>query len=163
VYKNKLMTSFRSHNELDIEISKVTGLETYKALYYYWPDLYTYISDPLVPTQYYISLMANTVISTGYTFETAGLEIRKNLELYASGEDPENFEIIQPLIDSSYKVENLKSTTAETLILVFFVTFLAFWIIWYLYKVGFWTHLFGDQGIACYECPSIFDRIRFLD
>ena len=157
------MTSFRSFNQTDIEISQLTGLETYKALYYYWPELYSYISDPLVPTKYYVNLMANTVISTGYSFEKAGSEIRKNLEMLANGETPIDYEIIQPLLDSSYKVNNLNSTPAETYILVFFVVFLSFWVIWYLYQVGFWTHLFGDEGIACYECSSIFDRIKFLD
>ena len=58
----------RSFNEVDIEISKLIGLETYKALYYYWPDLYSYISDPLVPTKYYVNLMANTVNNSGYNF-----------------------------------------------------------------------------------------------
>lgn len=157
------MTSFRSFNQIDIKISKLTGLETYKALYYYWPELYSYISDPLVPTKYYVNLMANTVISTGYSFDKAGIEIRNNLVMLANDEIPNDYEIIEPLLNSSYKVENLHSTTAETLILVFLVVFLSFWIIWYLHQVGFWNHLFGDEGIACYECSSIFDRIRFLD
>jgi hypothetical protein len=157
------MASFRSFSQTDIEISKLTGLETYKGLYYYWPELYSYISDPLVPTKYYVNLVANTVIATGYGFEKAGKEIRKNLEMLAKDEVPIDYEIIEPLLSSSYKVDNLNSTTTETLILVFFVVFLSFWVIWYLYQVGFWNHLFGNEGIACYECSSIFDRIRFLD
>ena len=153
----------RSFNEIDIEISKLTGLETYKALYYYWPDLYSYISDPLVPTKYYVNLMANTVNASGYNFNQAGEIIRQNLVALTQNKTPDNYEIIQPLLNSSYKVNNLNATDAETFFMVFIVVLLGFWVIWYLYKVGFWNHLFGDEGVACYECPSIFDRIRFLD
>lgn len=153
----------RSFNEVDIAISKLTGLETYKALYYYWPELYSYISDPLVPTKYYVNLMANTVNNSGYSFSIAGEIIRQNLVSLTKDEEPSNYEIIQPLLDSSYKVNNLNPTNSETFFLVFIVVLLGFWVIWYLYKIGFWNHLFGDEGVACYECPSIFDRIRFLD
>lgn len=153
----------RSFNKIDIEISKLVGLETYKALYYYYPDLYSYISDPLVPTKYYVNLLANTVNNSGYNFEEAGVNIRKNLVMIVENETPENLEIVQPLLDSSYKINNLKATDSETFFVVFIVVLLGFWTIWYCYKIGFWNHLFGNEGISCYECPSIFDRVRFLD
>jgi hypothetical protein len=107
--------------------------------------------------------MSNNVNNSGYSFNQAGEIIRQNLVALTENKTPENYEIIQPLLDSSYKVNNLNSTNSETFFLVFIVVLLAFWVIWYLYKIGFWNHLFGDEGIACYECPSIFDRIKFLD
>ena len=42
--------SYTPNNTIDIDISKVTGLETYKGVYYFYTNLYSYISDPLQPT-----------------------------------------------------------------------------------------------------------------
>lgn len=145
---------------IDIDISQVTGLETYKGLYYFYPKLYSYISDPLQPTEYFKNLVSQVVINSGLTFDEAGIEIQSNLESIAKGEEPQNLRLVQDLIDSSYAVKNMNRTTMETVFLVTLVVFISFWIIWYLYKVKFFEYIFNMQdGIACYACPSIFDKL----
>jgi hypothetical protein len=145
---------------IDIDISQVTGLETYKGLYYFYPNLYSYISDPLQPTEYFKKLVSQVIINTGLSFAEAGIEIQSNLESIAKGNEPQNLRMVQDLIDSSYAVKNMNRTTMETIILVTLVVFISFWIIWYLYNVKFFEYIFNMQdGIACYNCPSIFDKI----
>jgi hypothetical protein len=152
--------SYTPNNTIDIDISKVVGLETYKGLYYYYPHLYSYISDPLQPTEYFKNLVSQVVVNTGLSFDEAGVEIQNNLEHIVKGEEPDNYRMVEPLINSSYPVKNMNRTFTENAILVTLVIFLSFWIIWYLYKVNFFEYLFNmKDGIACYECPSIFDRI----
>ena len=152
--------SYTPNNTIDIDISKVVGLETYKGLYYYYPELYSYISDPLQPTEYFKNLVSQVVTNTGLTFEEAGIEIQNNLESIVKGDEPANYRMVEPLIDSSYPVKYMNRTFTENAILVTLVIFLSFWVIWYLYKVHFFEYLFNmKDGIACYECPSIFDKI----
>jgi len=152
--------SYTPNNTIDIDISKVVGLETYKGLYYYYPELYSYISDPLQPTEYFKNLVSQVVTNTGLTFEEAGIEIQNNLESIVKGYEPANYRMVEPLIDSSYPVKYMNRTFTENAILVTLVIFLSFWVIWYLYKVHFFEYLFNiKDGIACYECPSIFDKI----
>jgi len=145
---------------IDIDISQVTGLETYKGLYYFYPNLYSYISDPLQPTEFFKNLVSQVIINSGLSFDEAGIEIQSNLESIAKGEEPQNLRMVQDLIDSSYPVKNMNRTTMETVILITLVVFISFWIIWYLYKVKFFEYIFNMQdGIACYTCPSIFDKL----
>jgi hypothetical protein len=152
--------SYTPNNTIDIDISKVVGLETYKGLYYYYPNLYSYINDPLQPTEYFKNLVSQVVINTGLNFEEAGVEIQNNLERIVKGEEPDNYRMVEPLLDSSYAVKYMNRTFTENAILVTVVIFLSFWIIWYLYKVNFFDYLFNiKDGISCYECPSIFDKI----
>jgi hypothetical protein len=154
--------AFRSKNVTDIEISNLVGLETYKALYQLWPSLYSYISDPLTPTQYFVSLVLGVVASSGLSFDVAGTTIRNILVDLVNGETitKENETLIAPLIGSSYSVKNLHSTFWENFIWISVTIFLSFWIIWYLYLVGFWSYIFnGIDGIYCYDCPSVFDKI----
>jgi len=150
------------NKSIDIDISQITGLETYKGLYYFYPELYSYISDPLDPTDYFKNLVSGVVLNTGLSFEEAGLQIQSNLESLAKGEEPENLRMIQDLIDSSYPVEHMNRTWVENAILITVVVFLSFWVIWYMYKVGFFNYIFNmNDGIACHTCPSIFDRFTF--
>jgi hypothetical protein len=152
--------SYTPNNTIDIDISKVVGLETYKGLYYYYPDLYSYINDPLQPTEYFKNLVSQVVLNTGLSFEEAGVEIQNNLERIVKGEEPDNYRMVEPLLDSSYPVKYMNRTFTENAILVTLVIFLSFWVIWYLYKVNFFDYLFNvKDGITCHECPSIFDRI----
>lgn len=153
---------FRSRNPIDIKISNLVGLETYKALYQLWPTLYSYISDPLKPTQYFVSLVLGVVASSGLSFEVAGNTIRDTLVDLVNDKviSKENEVLVSSLIESSYSVKNLNSTFWENFIWISVTVFLSFWIIWYLYLVGFWSYIFnGIDGIYCYECPSIYDKI----
>jgi hypothetical protein len=150
----------QQNKTIDISISQVTGLETYKALYYFYTKLYNYISDPLQPTQYFKNLVSQVITNTGLPFDEAGIEIRSNLESIALGKEPQNIRMIQDLLDSSYPVKNMNRTSSQNIILILLVVFLAFWIIWYFYKIGFFEYIFNmKDGIACYHCPSIFDKI----
>jgi len=150
----------QQNKNFDISISQVTGLETYKALYYFYPKLYYYISDPLQPTQYFKNLVSQVITNTGLSFNEAGIEIRSNLESIALGQEPQNIRMVQDLLDSSYPVKNMNRTSSQNIILILLVVFLSFWIVWYLYKIQFFEYLFNmKDGIACYNCPSIFDKI----
>ena len=155
--------SFRNNNPIDVEISKLVGLETYKALYTKWTNLYSYISDPLVPTFYYSSLVDGVLASSELDYETCGQSIYNTLSNKVLGIENSdiNDNLVSPLLQSSYKVENMKDTFWETVIWVTIVTFLAFYILIYLYIIGFWSYLFGSDGIACYDCKSIFDNLIF--
>lgn len=144
---------------IDIDISQITGLETYKGLYYFYPDLYTYISDPLQPTEYYKNLVSGVILNTGLSFNEAGIEIRKNLQSLALGKEPENLRMVSELLNSSYPVKNMNKTFVENAILITVVVLLTIWIVWYLYKAGFFQYIFNkEDGIACYNCPSVFDK-----
>lgn len=149
-----------NNKSIDVDIASITGLETYKGLYYFYPELFSYISDPLQPTEYFKNLVAGVITNTGLDFNEAGIQINQNLIQLAKGEDPDNYRMIEPLIDSSYPIKYLNKTFTENAILITIVIFLSFWILWYLYKVGFYNYLFNTyDGLVCYDCPSIFDRI----
>jgi hypothetical protein len=149
-----------NNKPVDIDIASITGLETYKGLYYFYPDLYSYISDPLQPTEYFKSLVSGVILNTGLSFNEAGTQIYENLSAIVKGIEPDNYRMVEPLLDSSYSIKYLNRTFTENAILVTLVIFLSVWILWYLYKVGFFQYLFNSyDGIACYNCPSIFDII----
>jgi hypothetical protein len=149
-----------NNKPVDIDIASITGLETYKGLYYFYPDLYSYISDPLQPTEYFKSLVSGVVLNSGLSFNEAGIQIYENLSAITKGLEPDNYRMVQPLIDSSYPIKYLNRTFTENAILITLVIFLSVWILWYLYKVGFFQYLFNSyDGITCYNCPSIFDII----
>ena len=149
-----------NNKSIDVDIASITGLETYKGLYYFYPDLFSYISDPLQPTEYFKNLVAGVITNTGLSFNEAGIQINDNLIQLAKGEDPTNYRMIEPLVDSSYPIKYLNRTFIENALLITIVVFLSFWILWYLYKVGFYSYLFNTyDGLICYDCPSIFDRI----
>jgi hypothetical protein len=153
------MTSLQN-NPIDKRISELTGLETYKGLYYYYPNLYSYITDPLQPTEYFKNLVAGVIFNTGLGFDEAGVQIYQNLEQLAKEETPDNYRMIQDLLDTSYAVKYTNRTFIENAILVTLVIFLSFWIFWYLYKVEFFQYLFNNyDGIVCYTCPSVFDKL----
>lgn len=146
----------------DKKISQITGLETYKGLYYYYPNLYTYISDPLQPTEYFKSLVAETIIQTSLPFDEAGIAIRNNLLQLADEEEPSNPSMVKDLVNSSYPVQHLNRTFVENAIMVTVVIFLSFWVFWYLYKVEFFSYIFNTyDGIVCHNCPSIFDKLTW--
>jgi hypothetical protein len=152
--------AFTSSNPNDISIANLVGLETYKALYTMWPNLYSYISDPLTPTSYFNTLVSGIVATSGLEYQTAGSTIRTTLLSISNGEDVsnENYVLVQPLIASSYEIKYLNDTFWENVIWISVTVFLAFFIIWYLYVVGFWAMIFNlKDGIVCYDCPSIFD------
>lgn len=163
-----MSVNIRSPDPKDVQISHVVGLETYKALYSIWPNLYTYISNPMYPKQYYLSLVLGVVASSGLTFEDAGLQIRNTLILVTNDnvdvlEEPGR-SLVLPLIDSSYKIIYLKNTFWENVIWISVTVLLGFWIIWYLYAVGFWNYIFSPfDGVACYDCDSIFEKILNFD
>lgn len=149
-----------NNKSIDVDIASITGLETYKGLYYFYPDLFSYISDPLQPTEYFKNLVAGVIMNTGLSFNEAGIQINNNLTQLAKGEDPNNYRMIEPLVESSYSIKYLNRTFIENALLITIVVFLSFWILWYLYKVGFYNYLFNTyDGLVCYDCPSIFDRI----
>lgn len=152
--------AFTSNNQNDISIADLVGLETYKALYTMWPNLYGYISDPLTPTMYFSTLVSGVVATSGLTYANAGSIIHDTLLSLANNEQVsnENYTLVQPLLSSSYSIKYLNDTFWENAIWISVTVFLAFFIIWYLYVVGFWGMLFNlNNGIVCYECPSIFD------
>jgi hypothetical protein len=149
-----------NNKSIDVDVASITGLETYKGLYYFYPKLFSYISDPLQPTEYFKNLVAGVITNTGLSFNEAGIQINNNLIQLAKGHDPDNYKMIEPLINSSYPIKNLNRTFIENAFLITIVVFLSFWILWYLYKVGFYNYLFNTyDGLVCYDCPSIFDRI----
>jgi hypothetical protein len=153
--------NFTTSNATDIEISYLVGLETYKGLYFYYPNLYSYISYDLYPSNYYRSLVAGVIATSGLSYELAGETIRNTLIQLCKNETPSeaNYSLVLPLIQSSYKIVNLKQTPLENFLWISITIFLATFIIVYLYYVNFWNYLFNNvDGIACYECPSIFDR-----
>jgi hypothetical protein len=154
---------FLKNNPVDISISTLVGLETYKALYAKWPSLYSYISDPLNPTFYYSNLVDGVVASSGLDYEICGQTIYNSLSNIVGGavNSDINNNLVSPLLQSSYKVDNLNDTFWGTAIWVIIVTFLAFYILIYLYIIGFWNFFFGSDGIACYDCKSIFDNLIF--
>ena len=153
------MTSLQN-NPTDKRISELTGLETYKGLYYYYPNLYSYITDPLQPTEYFKNLVSGVILNTGLSFDEAGVQIYQNLESLANEETPDNYRMIQDLLDTSYAVNYTNRTFIENAILVTLVIFLSFWIFWYLYKVDFFSYLFNTyDGIVCYSCPSVWDKL----
>lgn len=149
-----------NNKPVDIDIASITGLETYKGLYYFYPNLYSYISDPLQPTEYFKSLVSGVVLNSGLSFNEAGIQIYENLSDITKGLEPNNYRMVEPLLDSSYPIKYLNRTFTENAILITLVVFLSIWILWYLYKVGFFQYLFNSyDGIVCYNCPSIFDMI----
>lgn len=156
---------YTKSNPVDIQISQLVGLETYKALYALWPQLYSYISDPLVPTNYYNTLVLGVVAASELSFDIAGQTIKTTLINLVKGEPVSeiNKNLVTPLLGSSYPITNLKSTTWENVLWISLVVFLSFWVIWYLYAIGFWELIFNlEDGIACYECKSIYDYIPFF-
>jgi len=160
-----LQPAFRTLDPTDIKISHLVGLETYKALYSQWPELYSYISNPLVPTNYFNNLVQGVVATSGLSYDVAGNVIKQTLadianEVPESEIPPKNFDMITPLLNSSYKVENLKSTFWENVIWISIVVFLSFFIIIYLHMIGFWKFIINDDnGINCYDCGSVFDKL----
>lgn len=129
-----------------------------------WPHLYTYISDPLVPTTYFVSLVESVISNSGLSFEQAGELINQTLiDIANEKEVPmDNAILVQPLLNSSYPIKNLRYTFWENVIWISVVVILSFWIIWYLYAIGFWNYVFNEvNGITCYDCRSIFDYIKF--
>jgi hypothetical protein len=153
---------FTSSNPDDILISNITGLETYKALYKIWPSLYTYISHPLEPTNYFLTIVNGIIASSGFSLEGIGPVIRNTLLGIAKNSDVpvENYILVNPLIDSSYTIKYLNDTTTENLIWILMTVFLSFFIIWYFYVIGFWSLLFNSvDGVTCYDCSSIFDKL----
>lgn len=160
-----MSSSYTKSKSVDIQISQIVGLETYKALYALWPHLYSYINDPLIPTNYYNTLVLGVVAASELSFELAGDTIK--LTLYNIVTDrPVNQKdqnLVTPLIGSSYPITNLKNTTWENILWISLVVFLSFWVIWYLYAIGFWEMIFNlEDGIACYQCKSIYDYIPFF-
>lgn len=153
--------AFTSNNQNDIAIANLVGLETYKALYTMWPQLYTYISDPLTPTDYFSTLVSGIVATSGFDYQSAGTVIHETLLDLTDNKivSKEDYVLVQPLISSSYPIKYLNDTTWENIIWISVTVFLAFFIIWYLYVVGFWGMIFNiKDGIVCYDCPSIFDK-----
>jgi len=161
--------TFRTVNPTDYDISLLVGLETYKALYANWPSLYSYISDPLVPTNYFNSLVLGVVASSGLNFDEAGVKIKNVLTDIVKNQNSKNFEnseeinsndlvMVNPLIDSSYPVKNLNYTPWENFLWISITIFLAAFILFYFYYIGGVNYIFGNDGIACYTCPSIFDK-----
>jgi hypothetical protein len=156
--------AFRTLDNNDVEISKLVGLETYKALYALYPNLYSYISNPLVPTNYFVTLVSGVITNSTVSFDQAGQLIYDTLVSLTRDQEvaPENLVLVTPLLNSSYTIKNLSYTNWENIIWITITIFLAFFIIWYLYVVGFWTKLFDSEyGIACYDCPSMFDMVQF--
>ena len=155
--------AFRTLNQDDVKISELVGLETYKALYTLWPDLYSYISDPLVPTNYFVSLVSSIVAGSGFSYEQGGTVIHDTLLSIVLNEpvSDENQKLVDPLLGSSYTIKNLNYTFWENVVWISITVFLSFWIIWYLYAVGFWSSLFNNvNGMTCYDCKSMFDYIE---
>jgi len=158
-----------SSNPTDIEISQLVGMETYKALYFYYPNLYSYISYDLdYPINNHSMNLVGGIISTsGFDFETSGFSIRngleslvKSLDLSLTESKESNQILVEPLIDSSYKIKNFKNTPWENFLWIVITIFLAGFIIIYLYYVNFWGYIFNNiDGIACYDCPSIFQKL----
>ena len=159
--------SFRNNNPTDVAISKLVGLETYKALYAIYPEKYAYISNPLVPTLYFTDLVQGVIASSSLNFESAGDVIYDTLALLTENPTSEavtktNLNLVAPLINSSYAVENMNFTFWENVIWISIVTFLAFFIIFYLYTIGFFEFLFNrEDGMICTDCKSMFDYIKF--
>ena len=156
--------AFRTLNTNDVEISKLVGLETYKALYALYPNLYSYISSPLVPTNYFVTLVSGVIANSTLSYDQAGQIIYDTLVSLTQDSDvaPENLVLVTPLLNSSYTIKNLSYTNWETLLWISITIFLSFFIIWYLYVVGFWNKLFDPvNGITCYDCPSVFDMVQF--
>jgi hypothetical protein len=153
--------AFTSSNPEDISIANLTGLETYKALYKIWPNLYTYISDPLEPTNYFLTLVNGIIATSGFSLDVAGPLIRTTLLNIAKNitVPSEDYVLVQPLISSSYTIKYLNDTAIENTIWIAVTVFLAFFIIWYLYVVGLWSYIFNSMdGVACYDCGSVFDK-----
>ena len=156
--------AFRSNNILDIQISKLVGLETYKALYTRWKSLYSYISYPLDPTNYFVTLVDGVVGVSGFSDEIAGTTIKDILSDLAQDKivTPENYEIVAPLIGSSYPIENLNNTPLQNFLWITLTVFLSLFLIWYLYKIGVWEPIFSNtDGFMCEDCPSVFERFAF--
>ena len=153
--------AFRTLTPTNVKISKIVGLETYKALYSMWPHLYTYISDPLVPTTYFVSLVETVISNSGLSFEQAGVLINQILTDMVNEKEvsTDNAILVEPLLDSSYPIKNLRYTFWENVIWISVVVILSFWIIWYLYRVGFWSYVFNET--ICYDCMSVFDIFEF--
>jgi hypothetical protein len=157
--------SYTKNKPIDIQISQLVGLETYKALYTLWPQLYSYINDPLIPTNYYNTLVLGVVAASELSFEVAGETIKTTLSNIVNEQpiDQKNQNLVTPLIGSSYPITNLTSTTWENILWISLVVFLSFWVIWYLYAIGFWEMIFNlEDGITCYQCKSIYDYIPFF-
>lgn len=154
--------AFTSSNPDDILIANLTGLETYKALYKIWPELYSYISHPLEPTNYFLTLVNGIIATSGFSLETIGPIIRTSLLNLAKNIpiSTENYTLVYPLINSSYTIKYLNDTPVENAIWISVTVFLGFFILWYLYVVGFWSFIFNSvDGVACYGCPSVFDKL----
>jgi hypothetical protein len=154
--------AFTSSNPDDILIANLVGLETYKALYKIWPDLYTYISYPLEPTNYFLTLVNGIIATSGFSLDTSGTIIRTTLLNIAKNISvaSQDYILVQPLINSSYTIKYLNDTPIENTIWICTTIFLAFFIIWYLYVVGLWGFIFNSMdGVTCYDCGSVFDKL----
>jgi hypothetical protein len=153
--------SFTSSNPNDILIANLVGLETYKAFYKIWPELYTYISYPLEPTNYFLTLVNGIIATAGFSLEETGTLIKTTLLDIAKNNTVtnENYILVQSLINSSYTIKYLNDTPLENTIWILVTIFLAFFIIWYLYVVGTWSFIFNSiDGVTCYDCTSVFDK-----
>jgi hypothetical protein len=148
----------------DVRISQIVGLETYKAIYSRWPSLYSYINYPSTPTKYFTDLVGGVVASSGLSDLVAGNKIRNVLLQMINEEDisETDQELVRPLIQSSYKIKYLDNTPFENAIWIIVTIFLSIFLILYLYSIGFWNMIFNStDGVNCYSCSSIFDRIEF--
>jgi len=157
--------AFRNANITDVKIAELVGLETYKALYFNWPELYSYINYTLEPTNYFLTLVNGVVASSGLSFDLAGTTIRTTLANISQGIEVSNqdYTLVESLIESSYKVKYLDNTPLENAIWILVTIFLAFFLVWYLYRIGFWSFILNEyDGVTCYSCTSIFDRFVFL-
>ncbi len=128
-------------------------METYKALYFRWPDLYTYLHYPMTPQQAFVLLVDTIIGSTDFDHQALGLLLRSDLRRMAV-HGPDRSGVGASLIGTSAALKNYTATPVERL------SFLAWSLIWSLLVC---LLLWGTGLVALIFTPLGTDRGLGID
>jgi len=140
-------SSFKGQPISESQISSLVGLETYKALYYYWPSLYYEVNYPMTPQKPYLDAI-QSIIASHYSASTSdvGTYLKSDLiRMVAQGTD--TLGIGASLVGTSQPITYFNSTPqskAIDLVMAFI------WItvtVWVFYIIGVTEFIFKPVPI----------------
>jgi hypothetical protein len=120
-------SSYKGVTVYERQIYDLVGMDTYAALYYVSPSLYSSINYPMTVREYALENVQAVLINSGYTPE----QIKQALvETYVDKEvDPS----IQPLLNSSPPTDQWNSPFMTTAWFLLFLSLGILAVIWILY------------------------------
>lgn len=140
-------SSFKGKPVSEIQISELVGLETYKALFHYWPELYYEINHPMIPQKPFTDMIQNIIVSLkDYTTDQIGIYLKKDL-IRMAVQGPDRTGIGGSLVGLSPVIRYFNSSPkskAVDLIMAFV------WItvtIWVFYIIGVAEFIFSPVPI----------------